>query len=212
MDPFIELNQIEQTIEFMKNAFPWISLLVLLITVVGVALAEKRKLILQHSGEEERINKLEELDAGQKERLLKAAAPLPQSLEAYPLPDLPQRLVAALCKVSGLLKLVLLLGTGYSLARIASMPNATRSCTHPILWGAFVSLLIALAVLQIWASTQVTRGSNKARRYLLFMAILDLSGIAIILSKTRTCSQKHHTKEKLPHLLHLSPRTIFIKT
>ncbi|MDF7800595.1 hypothetical protein P4C99_14050 [Pontiellaceae bacterium B1224] len=177
-ETMMTMDGLSRMIEFMRDAFPWISLLALLITIVGVMLKEKRKraFVLEQSGEEARIEALPDLSAEQKEQLLKAAAPLPATKEAFPLPDLPLRLVSALCKVFGLLKIVLLLGSAYMMMRIASGPNPTKDNEHPIVFFILVTLTVVLAVAQIVASTKVTRGGNGARRFLIFMAVLELGG------------------------------------
>ena len=176
-ETMMTINSLQKTMEFMRDAFPWISLLVLLVTVLGVVRTEKRKrtLLLEKTDEEARIQALPDLSKEQKEQLLKAAAPLPATKEAFPFPDIPLRLVSALAKVFGFLKIVLFLGAIYSISRIAQMPDSTMSVTQPIvivflMFGGF----ILLAVFQIVASTKVTRGSNKARRFLIFMAVLEL--------------------------------------
>ncbi len=170
------IDSLQQTMEFMQHKFPWISLLVLLFTALSVMLAEKRKrtLLLEQSEEEARIQALPDLSDAQKEQLLKAAAPLPATKEAFPLPDVPLRLVSALSKVFGFLKIVLFLGTIYSMSRIAQMPDSTMSASHPVLGYFLIAGFIGLAVLQIVASAKVTCGSNVARRFLIFMAVLEL--------------------------------------
>ncbi len=166
--------------EFMRNSYPWICLLVLLVTILVVMVKEKRRraLLLEQSEEEARIRSLPDLDEADKERLLASAAPLPISKEAFPLPDVPLRLVSALAKVFGFLKIVMLVGAAYILARISEMADGpgtfSSSSTHPILFSLLIIVLVILSVLQIIASTRVTRGSNRARRFLIFMAVVEL--------------------------------------
>ncbi|NLX26273.1 MAG: hypothetical protein GXY61_09995 [Lentisphaerae bacterium] len=166
--------------EFMRNIYPWICLLVLLVTILVVMVKEKRRraLLLEQSEEEARIRSLPDLGEADKERLLASAAPLPISKEAFPLPDVPLRLVSALAKVFGFLKIVMLVGAAYIMARIFDMADGpgtwSSSSTHPILLSLFIVGLVILSVLQIIASTRVTRGSNRARRFLIFMAVVEL--------------------------------------
>lgn len=173
------INSLSQILMFMQHVFPWISLLVLFLTAVIVMLKEKRKraFCLEQSEEEARIRALD-IDEAYKEQLLKAAALLPVSKEAFPLPDLPLRLVSALAKVFGWLKLVLQFGAVYSMMRIRILPGSTRTIDGPVVVGVLLLLeFILLAVLQIAASTRVTRGNNLARRFLIFMAVLDLGTV-----------------------------------
>jgi hypothetical protein len=176
-EAMMALDGLQRSMEFMREIFPWMSLLVLLFTVLGVMCVEKRKrsLLLEQSEEEGRIRAMPNLSDAEKERLLKAAAPLPESREAYPLPDVPLRLVSALAKVFGLLKIILFLGAIYSIVRILQFPEATRSVSHPGLTGLLVAGFIVLSIVQVMASMRVTRGSDMARRFLIFMAALDLN-------------------------------------
>ncbi|MDF7824341.1 hypothetical protein P4B35_09985 [Pontiellaceae bacterium B12227] len=171
----LEMDRIGRVIGCIRDIFPWISLLVLLVTTIAVALSEKRRrsLVLELSAEEERIEGLD-IDSEEKDRLFKAIAPLPESREAYPLPDLSLRLISALAKVFGFLKIVLLLGTAYGMLQIARMPDAQWNCDHPVLTVLWLSLFVVFALLQIVASTRVTRGRNWARRFLIVMAVLDI--------------------------------------
>jgi hypothetical protein len=162
-------------LKFMQHIFPWISLVVLLLTALIVVVTEKRKRVLrlEQSEEEARIQSLD-IDEAQKKQLLKAVAPLPDSKEAYPLSDIPLRVVSALAKVFGFLKLVLLCGGLYSVFRISAVPGSTRTVDGAL---PFVVLFVfvLLAVLQIVASVQLTRGKNRARCFLIFMAVTDLA-------------------------------------
>jgi hypothetical protein len=173
-----ELSGLQQMMDFFRNIFPWLTLLLLLITAVGVALGEKRrrKLVLARSVEQERIESMENISAAERARLLRAAAPLPDVREAYPLPDLPLRLVSSFSKVFGLLKILLLSGFIFSCARLAANPGASRDGTYAGVMLLLVAVMIGLAVGQIAASAQVTRGSNKARRFLLFLAVIEFGG------------------------------------
>ncbi len=175
---FFEISALQQMMDFLRDVFPWISLMVLLLTTLSVALAEKRrrKLVLERSVEQERIEALEHLGAEEKERLLRAAAPLPEIREAYPLPDLPLRLVSALAKVFGLLKILLLSGFVFSSMRMAANPEFSREGTHAAVMVLLLGVMIVLSVMQIAASAQVTRGGNKARRFLIFLAVIEFGG------------------------------------
>ena len=172
-----KVDSMINVVEFMQHIFPWIALLFLLFTTVIVMLAEKRRraLVLDQSDEEKRIRALSDIGEAQKEELLKAVASLPSTKEAFPLPDLPLRLVSAFSKVFGFLKILLLLGSAYSLSRIARMPNSTLTSTpSPVIVFLVIGGFIVFAIGQIVASRKVTRGSNGARRILIFIALLDL--------------------------------------
>jgi hypothetical protein len=170
------IENIQRILEFMQHTYPWITLLLLLATVLIVMMQEKRRraLRLERSEEEARIHSLPGLSEADREQLLMAAAPLPHSKEAYPLPDLPLRLTSALAKVFGLLKIVLLGGAAYVLTRIVRMPERELTAEHPVIFSLLIAGMILLSMLQIIASTRVTRGSNRARRFLIFMAVLEL--------------------------------------
>ncbi len=196
-DIFSQLDFIIKICFFMSNRFPYIALVVLVALAVMIALKERRrKLLLSASKESEAIDQMQnngEITKEQANDLKRAANPLPEVTEEYPLPDLHLRLASSLTMAFNVLKILLVLSNIFifsmifhNIKQFSDKPGiqTTYHADKPWVLVIMLSTIVILSIIQIIAAFKITRGSLKSRYVITFLWFIDLVFLGAILSGT----------------------------